>query len=334
MSYPPPPGSGHPYGQPPPQSGWQPQPQWQSPAPVPPPMPTAPPAVPAAPLAHPAPSPYGAYSPPQAPAPAPYGAYPPAPTAVPAPPAPPSGAGGGARKVLGVLLGVSGLLGLLGGGALAAHAYSNSRQSVPNSGAYGPVLWRDETVDHLFPATIGQPPDSTYQASDKKAAQWNRMGVSEDTSCAAGLSGETGKTARRLGCKAVLRATYVDLSGETVATVAVIVLPKGGTAAQQMGEYLDGQQSEDIPDAAVVPLRVPGTLAAKWQESRRNGMGGTGLGDDFPYAVAVTTGAVDGRASSTLPRNFEGNDADRQPWMDAAKALSETFHTHILNLAR
>ncbi|MEU8032050.1 hypothetical protein [Streptomyces sp. NPDC049099] len=227
-----------------------------------------------------------------------------------------------------------GVLGMLGGGALAAHAYGNSRQSVPNSDAYGPVLWRDETVGRLFPATIGEPPDYTHQASDKNVAQWSRMGVSEDTSCSAGLSGETRKTAQRLGCKAVLRATYVDLTGEMVATVAVIVLPKGGTAAQEMGEYLDDQQSADVPDAAVVPLRVPGTLAAKWQERRRNGMGGTGLGDDFPYAVAVTTGAVDGRASSTLPSGFEGNDADRQPWMDEAKALSETFHAHILNLAR
>ncbi|MFC9926913.1 hypothetical protein [Streptomyces sp. NPDC127190] len=238
---------------------------------------------------------------------------------------------------MGSLLCVFGLLGMAGGGALAAHAYGNSRQQVPNSAAYGPVLWRDASVDQLFPATIGDPPDNTYQASDAKAAQWSRLGVSQDTSCSAGLSGKTAKTAEQLGCTAVLRATYVDLGGEMVATVAVIVLPKDGTGAERMGEFLDDQAGEDVPDAAVVPLRVPGTLAAKWRPQKRNGMGGTGLGDHLPYAVAVTTGAADGRTSSNLPGDFGdygGNDSDRQPWMDAAKALGQTFHIHIENLER
>ncbi|MGW5482126.1 hypothetical protein [Streptomyces sp. NPDC004008] len=208
---------------------------------------------------------------------------------------------------------------------------------MPNSEAYGPVLWRNETVGQLFPATIGEPPDYTYQASDKKVAQWSRMGVSQGTSCSEGLSGETEKTAQRLGCQAVLRATYVDLTGEMVATVAIIVLPKGGTAAQEMGEYLDDQVTEDVPDAAVIPLKVPGTLAAGWQENKRNGVGGTGLGENLPYAIAVTTGAVDGRTSSNLPGEFghySGNNQDRRPWMNEAQALGETFHTHILNLER
>lgn len=327
MSYPPPPGSGNPYGQPPLHSGWQPQPQqppyWQGQAPVPP-MPGSPPgAAPGAVPAQPVPSQYGAPYPPGNP--------------VPGAPVPPAGGGGAARKVIGSLLGVFGILGMLGGGALAAHAYSNSQQSVPNSDAYGPVLWRNETADKLFPATIGDPPNYTYQASDKRIAQWSRMGVSQDTSCSEGLSGETLKTAQKLGCKAVVRATYVDLTGEMVATVAIIVLPEGGTAAQEMGQYLDDQSTADVPDAAVVPLKVPGTLAAKWQASRRNGMGGIGLGEDLPYAVAVTTGAVDGRASSNLPGDFGSggaNDEDRRPWMDGAEALSNMFHTHIVNLER
>ncbi|MFF4359601.1 hypothetical protein [Streptomyces sp. NPDC001604] len=232
---------------------------------------------------------------------------------------------------------VFGLLGMLGGGALAAHAYSNSQQSIPNS-AYGAVVWRNEPAEKLFPATIGDPPNYTYKASDKKIAQWSRMGISQDTSCAKGLSGKTKETAKRLGCQAVLRATYVDLTGDMVATVAIIVLPTGTTGAQKMGEFLDGQEHEDVPDAAVVPLAVPGTLAAKWQENRRNGMGGDGLGDDtFPYAVAVTTGAVDGRTSGNLPGDFgsyAADDEDKIPWMDAAHALSEMVYNNIGNLEK
>jgi hypothetical protein len=251
---------------------------------------------------------------------------------------PPSRGGGTARKVIGGLLTVFGVLGMLGGGALATHAYSNSQQSIPNS-AYGPTLWRNETTDRLFPETVGEPPNYTYDASDKKIAQWSRMGISQDTSCSKALSGETKQTAERLGCEAVLRATYVDLTGEMVATVAIIVLPKGGTGAQEMGEFLDNQSQEDVPDAAVVPFAVPGTLAAKWQENRRNGMGGYpyGASDSFPYAVAVTTGSVDGRTSGNLPGEFGSygaNDEDKIPWMDTAHALSQTFSTHLGNLKR
>lgn len=322
MSYPTPPGGGNPYGQPPPQSGWQ--PQWQGPGSVPPTPPVTPGPAPVAVPAQPGPSPFGAYPPPG--------------SLVPGAPVPPSGRGGTARKVFGSLLAGFGVLGMLGGGALAAHAYSNSQQDVPNS-AYGAVLWRNETADKLFPATVGEPPNYTYDASDKKIAQWSRMGISQDTSCSKGLSGETKETALKLGCEAVLRATYVDLTGEMVATVAIIVLPKGGTGAQEMGEFLENQSQEDVPDAAVVPFAVPGTLAAKWQENRRNGMGGYpyGASDSFPYAVAVTTGSVDGRTSGNLPGEFGSygaNDEDKIPWMDTAHALSQTFSTHLGNLDR
>lgn len=321
MSYPTPPGSGNPYGQPPPQGGWQ--PQWQGAGPVPPQTPAAPPGPPST---HPGPSQYGGYAQPGSPV---LGS--PTPGAV-----PPSGGGGAARKVFGGLLTVFGVLGTLGGGALAAHAYSNSQQAIPNS-AYGPTLWRNEPTEVLFPETVGEPPNYTHDAADKEVAQWSRMGISEDTSCSKGLSGGTKESAERLGCKAVLRATYVDLTGEMVATVAIIVLP-AGTAGQEMGEYFDDQEYADVPDAAVVPFAVPDTLAAKWQDNRRNGMGGTALGgDQLPYAVAVTTGAVNGRTSGNLPGEFGSygaNDQDRKPWMDAGNALSESFFTHLRNLER
>ncbi|MEU1254404.1 hypothetical protein ABZ445_14085 [Streptomyces chartreusis] len=249
---------------------------------------------------------------------------------------PPSGGGGTARRVIGSLLTVFGVLGMLGGGALAAHAYSNSQQSIPNS-AYGPVLWRNETTARLFPETVGEPPNYKYDASDKGIAQWARMGVSQETSCEKGLSGKTLETAQQHGCKAVLRATYVDLTGEMVATVAVVVLSEGSDSLA-MGEYFDDQEHADVPDAAVVPFAVPDTLAAKWKGERRNGMGGTALGaDGFPYAVAVTTGAVDGRTSGNLPGEFGSygaNDEDRKAWMDAANAFSDAFHTHLGNLER
>jgi hypothetical protein len=228
---------------------------------------------------------------------------------------------------------VFGVLGMLGGGALVSHAYSNSRLSISNSD-YDATVWRNETAEKLFPPTIGAISSGAYDVSDKKLAQWSRMGISQDTSCVKGLSGQTREKAEKLGCKAVLRATYVDLTGEMVATVAIVVLPEG-TAGQEMSEYFDEQEHADVPDAAVVPYPVPGTLAAKWRENRRNGMGGDTLGGG--YAFAVTTGAVDGRTSGNLPGEFGdygANEEDRKPWMDAAHALSEIFSTNLNYLTR
>lgn len=324
MTYPTPPGGGNPYLQPPPQEGW---PQ-QGPGPLPP-MPPQYGAPRQAPYAQ-----AGSY-----PQPGPYAAHPAAPPTA-CPPGAPLPAGGGGRtvrKVAGTLLGIVGALGLLGGGMLATHAYNNSRQNVPNAEAYGPVLWRNETAETLFPATVGEPPDYRYEVSDEELAHWRRMGISEDTSCSAGLSGETRETAERLGCEAVLRATYVDLTGEMVATVAVIVMPAGTDATEELGQYVYDQSNEDLPDAAVMPYKVPGTLAAKWDADGRNGMGGSGIGGNLPYVVAVTTGAVDGRLASHLPDEFNGygiDTEDRKPWMDEAESLSGMFRTNIMNLER
>lgn len=295
MSYPTPPGgpgSANPYGQPPQQPGWQ-QQQWQVPGQVPP----APPGM--------------------------------APTV---PPAPPGGGRRTARVVTGSILGFLGVLALLGGGALAKHAYNNSQQTLANP-EYGEAIWTDEPADSIFPETIGGRDGRLGDLTNSKHGYWRRLGISPETSCNKGLTAKTLANAERLGCRAVLRATYVDPTGDMVATVAIIVLPEGTTKKQELVEAYEGLENE----GAVAPLAVPGTLAAGWKKLDRNGSGLVSTsGDHLPYAVAATTGAVDGRVAGPLPgewaEDFAEGMADKESWFAEARILARMFEVHMDDL--
>lgn len=300
MSYPTPPGgpgSANPYGQPPQQAGWQ-QQQQQWPAQVPP-MPAAPSGLPMVPST------------------------------------PPGGSGGGgrtARTVAGSFLCLLGLVGIAGGGALAAHIYSNSQQSIANR-EYGEAIWSDEPADRIFPATIGGRDGRLGKLTNPKYANWRRLGISPETSCSKGLNGNTGTAAVSLGCKAVLRATYVDPTGDMVATVALIVLPKGDEAKKQ--ELVEAFDEVKRSQGAVVPFSVKGTLAADWQDRNGAALAQT-PGEHMPYAVAVTTGSADGQVAGNLPGDWGDDDfdgsGDREASSAEAQVMVKMFQLHMDDL--
>lgn len=68
----------------------------------------------------------------------------------------------------------------------------------------------------------------------------------------------------------MLRATYVDPTGKTVATVVLIVLPEGESKKKELEEFFLAQDGQA---GTVNPLPVPGTFAAGFKPDRRNGAG-------------------------------------------------------------
>ncbi|MFE1950484.1 hypothetical protein ACFW9D_08465 [Streptomyces sp. NPDC059524] len=249
------------------------------------------------------------------------------------PPAAAQPARSSGRSAGGVVLCVLGALLLLGGSALAAHAYSNSRQTIANA-RYGLTLWKDEPVDRLFPKTIGGRADMLSGATDPKYAMWERLGISEETSCAKALDGSIGKTAKRLGCKAVLRATYVDPTVNTLATVALVVLPPEESRRVELMEFFEDHQNEE-PGVRALP--VPGTAAANWSDARRSAADLTPTdGEYLPYALAVTTGSVDGRVAGWLPGKWGEDDDtglfDRKAMAGTAHDVARLFEGHIDDL--
>jgi hypothetical protein len=222
------------------------------------------------------------------------------------------------------VFGVLGALLLLGGGAVATHAYTNSQQDIPNTSAYYPVMWRDASADVLFPKFLGDRVGYGEVHANADHAQWNRLGISQDTSCTKGLNGTTRDAVVKQGCKAVLRATYGDPTGDTVTTIALIVLSDKNPDPRDLFAYFNDQRSEKHPDGAVHPFAVPGTPAARWSDATRSGVAGGEAGaTTAPYVLAVVAGAADGRRARTLPG--EHDTTDLGPWMDAANGFLQTY---------
>ncbi|MEW2218917.1 hypothetical protein AB0939_06305 [Streptomyces sp. NPDC006990] len=241
------------------------------------------------------------------------------------------------RTCLTAFLGVVGALALLAGGALAAHTVSNAQQDVSNRTGYGPAMWRNEPVDKLFPKTLGPKADAQSEADDPKSAEWHRLGISEQTGCAEALTGTLAAEAEKRGCKAVLRATYADPTGNFVATVALIVLPEVENPEEGMGTFFDAERDKRTESHGVKALAVPDTVAADWKDSRRNGTDGmqaTGL--HLPYAIAASAGSADGRKAGRLPGQWGRTEldakSDRMPWREGAETLAHDLDVHIGDL--
>ncbi|MBA2809396.1 hypothetical protein E0500_018830 [Streptomyces sp. KM273126] len=227
------------------------------------------------------------------------------------------------------MLGVVGTVLLLAGGALTAHAYSNSQQEIRNY-EYGNVMWRDEPVDKFFPITLGGA-GAYSKPDDPKQALWNRVGISPETDCDKGLTRFTLKAAKDNGCKAVLRATYVDTTANMVATVAVVVLPEGPNAGGAKEKIFTAYQDHRLSDGAVTPYAVSGTPASKWK-SRNGSYLTTASGENLPYVVGASSGSVDGYIAGDLPGEWgdiDGNDVDRESWSANAENLVEIFLVHM-----
>ncbi|GAA3160522.1 hypothetical protein GCM10010486_28350 [Nonomuraea roseoviolacea subsp. carminata] len=271
----------------------------------------------------------GPYGPPQG-GPGPYGqggpgAYGPPPQAPESGP-PKRGVG---RIVAGVLVAGFGLVSALGGGLLVQHAVRNSDQKIRNK-QYSMDLWRNVPVEKMFPAAIGrEDPEKKSDGPDDERG-WTRAAISSSTSCDAALSGGLVKLAAQRGCVAALRATYVDDTGGTAATVAIIAF-RDLSAKEDLGDHI--RDGRDKADHVVRALAAPGT---QWKDAARTGDGGRAVFDMYtPMFVAVTAGPADGRRPGRLPdpwgnRPLEQKD-DRSAWSSTAEGLAENVATRLAN---
>ncbi|NUW35865.1 hypothetical protein HTZ77_31270 [Nonomuraea sp. SMC257] len=283
------------------------------------------------PQAYPPPGGPGPYGPPQG-GPAPYGQPQGAPGPYgPPPQAPDSGPPrrGAGRIIAGVLVAGFGLLSALGGGLLVQHAFRNSEQKI-RSKQFSMDLWRNVPVEKLLPATIGhQDPDKKGDGPDTERG-WTRAAISSDTSCGAALSGGLAKLAAQRGCVAALRATYVDDTGGTAATVAIVAF-RDVSAKDDLGDIV--REGQDEQDHVVRALAAPGT---QWKDAARTGDGGRAVFDMYtPLFVAVTAGPADGRRPGRLPDPW-GNrpleqKADRSAWTSTAEGLADNLVYRLNN---
>jgi hypothetical protein len=196
---------------------------------------------------------------------------------------------------------VFGSLPLLASGGIAAKAYSNAQLHIVNE-AFLPKAWHNLPAGLFFRDQFG--------VRDGTPA-WVRQGIDESSECDdRALAPELTEAARGHGCRALVRATYVDTTETLVATIAVVVLD--GDAESLYAEF---DPAAEHPGQLANAYPVPGTPAADWTDEDRGGMtiGSFVYGDkEMPFLRVVTIGYLDGRAVEELP----------EPWRDRSPGTS------------
>ncbi|NUW46864.1 hypothetical protein [Nonomuraea rhodomycinica] len=227
------------------------------------------------------------------------------------------------RVVAGVVAVCLGLPAVLAGGGLVAHAVADSRQQIPSK-RYLRNLWRNLPVETLFPATIGLPDPGAREAGPGAGRGWTRAAVSPETSCGKALSGDLAREAGARGCVAAVRASYVDDTGGSAATIAIVAFGERDDT-----DDLDSVLRESRRDERDYGVRVLSAPGLAWADGARAGSGAWAVPDpDTPLLVAVTSGPVDGRRPGRLPppwgRGEIQQQQDRSPWAETSVGLAES----------
>jgi len=154
--------------------------------------------------------------------------------------------------------------------------------------------WRTTPAGKIFPAEAGyQVSGFALNAASELPLTAHRLGIARQASCAAVTDAAAGRVLNRLGCKAVLRATYADSTSSMIVTVGVAVLPGGATARAAVRDLAAAEAGRGrglLP--GLRPAAFPGTLAARFGNRQRQLNWDVSAG---PYLVMSTVGFADGR---------------------------------------
>ncbi len=145
--------------------------------------------------------------------------------------------------------------------------------------------WRTWPAGRIFPATLGY---STILLNNDTA---RRVGISPDDQCTAALDPALAGPARRDGCRAGLRASYVDELQGVVYTAGVLAFPSPAKA-QAFDRELPSARP---PVAGLRALAFPGTAAARFADDSRQAATAR---QDGPYVLLTVAGYADGRPAA------------------------------------
>jgi hypothetical protein len=153
------------------------------------------------------------------------------------------------------------------------------------------AVWRDAPVDAILPPSIDIAGGEKYL----------RLGIAGPASCDVlpnAFQAELANVAPGTRCVQVLRATYTDSTQTVLATVGVIVI--GGPPVARDKVWRQWTPDSDAKRADMMPsvYPVPGTVAAKFDDSQRIAWRSQ-TSDDGSYLCFTVSGFVDGRAGST-----------------------------------
>ncbi|MFI6598760.1 hypothetical protein ACIBHX_21095 [Nonomuraea sp. NPDC050536] len=147
--------------------------------------------------------------------------------------------------------------------------------------------WRTWQAGRIFPASL------PYSAEQGGAEHASRIGISPRTDCAAAVDAKAARALRKAGCRAVLRATYIDALQGVLVTVGVVALPDELGAVRAKSAF--SESGGPVPGLRPVPFS--GTVADRFTDAVRQAGSVRQAG---PYLVLTTAGQVDGRPARAV----------------------------------
>ncbi|MEU6427551.1 hypothetical protein ABZ860_16795 [Microbispora sp. NPDC046973] len=149
-----------------------------------------------------------------------------------------------------------------------------------------------------WPAGMVFPEELPYTALGRAQQYARRVGIAPEAACGAATDSPVASVLRKYGCRAMLRATYVDQTSTFAVTVGVAVLPSEQARADAAGEL-------PVDDrVGVRPVAFPGTVTDTFGAAQRQRTGWVGAG---PYIVFSTVGYTDGRTRASVPLEEQVN---------------------------
>ena len=145
--------------------------------------------------------------------------------------------------------------------------------------------WRSWPARRIFPA------DLRYITTLHGPGTAHRVGISPDYQCAAALDAVLARPAHRDGCRAGIRASYVDELDGVVYTTGVLAFPDRARAAA----FTRRLPSARPPVAALRALALPGTASARFTGAARQTATAR---QDGPFVVLTVAGYADGRPAA------------------------------------
>jgi hypothetical protein len=160
--------------------------------------------------------------------------------------------------------------------------------------------WQQLSAGQIFPASVPyELSDTVLQDATPLNLDALRIGIAPQSGCGAGvLTSAAAKVLRRDGCKAVLRATYVDATWSYVMTIGVAVLPSEVAAAKAYRSLSQPQltAADDVAAsrlaAGIQVVRYRGSAGAMYDYSRQISHN---FAPDGPYLVMYAVGYADSR---------------------------------------
>ncbi|MBP2707620.1 hypothetical protein JOL79_27945 [Microbispora sp. RL4-1S] len=149
--------------------------------------------------------------------------------------------------------------------------------------------WQRWQAGRIFPATLA------YTSEQGARERARRVGISTRVDCRTAVDATLAASLQRSGCRAVLRATYIDALQGIEVTLGVAAFPDVRAAGSARAAFPD----DGRPSPGLRALPFPGTVTDRFAQAGRQAATVRQAG---PYLVIATAGQVDGRPARALER--------------------------------